>query len=61
MRKIIGIVALLIIIINFNSQSEQKVTCPSGDTTTCMVLKNGDEYIGTIYKGDGGVKGEKII
>ncbi|WP_146064372.1 hypothetical protein [Algoriphagus boritolerans] len=51
-------ILLFFFVISFNSFSEdQVISCPSGDSKTCMILKSGDTIIGTIYKGEGGIRG----
>jgi len=56
MKKLFGLVFFFLV--SFNSFSEdQVISCPSGDSKTCMILKSGDTIIGTVYKGEGGIRG----
>jgi len=62
-KKIRISVLLSIVILSFltisKSKSEQVITCPSGDTFVCVKIVADGIVLGTTYRGEGGVKGEK--
>ena len=55
---ITSLVFIFLPMISINLQSEQVITCPTGDSFTCVKLVNGEEVLGTTYRGEGGVKGQ---
>ncbi|WP_291788979.1 hypothetical protein [Cecembia sp.] len=52
-------IAILSFLITSKSRSEQVITCPSGDTYVCVKIVADGTVLGTTYRGEGGVKGEK--
>lgn len=52
------LVLIFLPMMSINLHSEQVISCPSGDTFTCVKLVNGEEVLGTTYRGEGGVKGQ---
>lgn len=64
-KKIRVSVLLSILILSFliipKTRSEQVITCPSGDTFVCVKIVADGIVLGTTYRGDGGVKGEKKL